>query len=63
MHEDLERWLVPVHKHFSDRLLDSLDRWTVSSDLPDGVEPDSLGGLVKFADLLEALQAASKLDE
>lgn len=29
-----------------------IERWTVSRDLPAGIEPDSLGGLVKFADHL-----------
>lgn len=35
-------------------LLDNLQRWTIS-DVPGGVEEDSLGGLVKFADLLNTL--------
>ena len=37
-------------------LLDALQRWTVSRDLPDGIEPDSLGGLVKYVDLLDTLE-------
>lgn len=44
-----------LRKEWEAELLDNLQRWTLGRDLPEGVEPDSLGALVKFADILAAL--------
>lgn len=51
--------LPALLQEIRERLLDDLQRWTVSRDLPDGIEPDSLGGLVKFADLIAAFDSAA----